>query len=958
MYTKTTPKFSRFTRIFAAALFLSVSFLAVLNVQPVQAAAATAAQIKSKAKEACKDKSDTKNRSGISPRDACEKGYIAGFSNKSKDGTCGSLLGNTKDACEEGYEAGKKAGAADRRNNSPTSTLSAAEVRTKAQDFCKDKSDTNNRAGDSPRSVCEKGFIGGYGDKTKSEACPTSLNNIREDCEEGHVAGVALAEGGPAAGTGAGAGDTCTGDDCDEEPNCENFGSTLSVVICPIIEGAGAAADYIFGTFIEGTLKNIPVGTDPEDPGFKAWQGFRLIGNILLVGALLILVFAQTVGTGGRTLDAYAVRKMAPRILLGAIGINLSIYIAIAVTDITVVVGDGIGQLLTGPFIEDGNFDFVVGNTDAVTQVLGVAAGLIGGAAAVGGIGLISLVSLALFSRLGGSSNSSGIANNLVGGFAVTAIQWIILFIVIPIALIALAILITLVLRQSALTFLIIAAPIAFACYVLPGTEKYFKMWWSWFIKLLLIYPLIALMFAMSDIMSYLIFTNNQSTGGILTGLIVTFIPLLLIPYSFKLAGGAAAAAYGAISGTGKKGFNFVKGDARDPNSLQSRVKRNASGEMVRARATVVRSNIDGKSRFGRRIGRMAARGDILSREAALNRQGIERMEQVKSTGDDRFGRALTSIPLYMGDNGEYTTAAQDAAGNARTRAMDKNGIGLRQTMGGATTNDANYDEGRRLYKTQGERQAWADYEATKVPVGNTEQYKQNFMQWTDQEGYSDDEVNGLWQGVAFSRQNERLNLKYTAFKKEADGSIARDANGNRMFAGVTDNEMNFKGTGEMGKNDNFIDDMYFKKGSYQTGQLSAEDIHRVYDVKEHLATRMGQLTSNQPLTAQQAAERENIQTRLQQISNLEDTWAGERAVPGMTDDQGTPRYSGLAGGNQGVQDAFRERAYRDATVHDTVRDPATGARVVSPAGTTSTTRVLDKFDATTGRQNRADFEV
>ena len=71
-------------------------------------------------------------------------------------------------------------------------------------------------------------------------------------------------------------------------------------------------------------------------------------------------------------LDAYAVRKAVPRILIAVIGINLSIYLCLAAVDITNVIGRGIAGLITTPFVKGGNYDFFVeGNVENAASITG-----------------------------------------------------------------------------------------------------------------------------------------------------------------------------------------------------------------------------------------------------------------------------------------------------------------------------------------------------------------------------------------------------------------------------------------------------------------------------------------------------------------------------------------------------------------------------------------------------------
>lgn len=225
-------------------------------------------------------------------------------------------------------------------------------------------------------------------------------------------------------------------------------------------------------------------------------------------------------------LDAYTIRKIAPRLLVAAIGVNLSIYFCVAAIDITNVVGHALANLIVQPFADAQGLDFKIDTGGA-----SLAGFLLIGAAMTG----IVLTALAL------------------SGGATAAI----FFTLLPIMLIVLAILIVVVIRQALLVLLTIFSPIAIVCLVLPGTEKYFKQWWDLFLKTLLVYPIIASLFAISNVMAIIAFgsssssdlSNGASAAQIIGGLVLSFLPLVMIPFAFKFAGGAIGAAMGSTRG-------------------------------------------------------------------------------------------------------------------------------------------------------------------------------------------------------------------------------------------------------------------------------------------------------------------------------------------------------------------------------------------------------------------------
>ena len=125
--------------------------------------------------------------------------------------------------------------------------------------------------------------------------------------------------------------------------------SPLSWIICPAIDMGVNSIDYFFKNIITPLLENTPISSSKDDATFVTWQTFRIFGNIVLVGSLLLMVFAQNMG---RFVDAYTIKKMAPRIVIGAIAINISFYLCLIAIDVTNVLGNGMSQIISAPFMK------------------------------------------------------------------------------------------------------------------------------------------------------------------------------------------------------------------------------------------------------------------------------------------------------------------------------------------------------------------------------------------------------------------------------------------------------------------------------------------------------------------------------------------------------------------------------------------------------------------------------
>jgi hypothetical protein len=82
-----------------------------------------------------------------------------------------------------------------------------------------------------------------------------------------------------------------------DEDSCDaKGGSPLSWIICPVIDLGSKFTDFVFNDIVRPFLEDVPISSAPDDPSYVAWKQFRLIGNIVLIGALLAVVYAQARG--------------------------------------------------------------------------------------------------------------------------------------------------------------------------------------------------------------------------------------------------------------------------------------------------------------------------------------------------------------------------------------------------------------------------------------------------------------------------------------------------------------------------------------------------------------------------------------------------------------------------------------------------------------------------------------
>ena len=359
-----------------------------------------------------------------------------------------------------------------------------------------------------------------------------------------------LSEAPATAGGGATAGGATGG--TNESPSCESNGSVLGWLLCPIINGVADALNSLYSGLIQPLLRTRPLNLTPNsgDPNktYDVWNNFRIYGNVLLVIVLLIVVFGESIGGG--LIDAYTARKILPRLLIGAILINLSIYIVAFGMDVANILGNGLQSLIQAPFQAGNAFKL---------NIFGASPGF--------------------------SDDALGIVG-VIGGLWTVAAVWgpisfLMLFILVPTLIVMALIVGILLVRQGLILLLIFAAPIAFALWCLPNTEQYFKRWWDTLFRTLLIYPIVAVIFAMANVLSVTI-SNTTSSLKVFSGLLAViclFAPLYLIPFAFQIAGGIM----GTLGNLGKRvsagGMGWAKG------ARGNIAKQNIEGMKTRAKA-------------------------------------------------------------------------------------------------------------------------------------------------------------------------------------------------------------------------------------------------------------------------------------------------------------------------------------------------------------------------------------
>jgi len=296
------------------------------------------------------------------------------------------------------------------------------------------------------------------------------------------------------------------------------FKNPLTWLVCPVLDGIQDIMNQvgkIIGDFLIVPGKYFDRGTAQGSAIFDAWDSMRNIALAILGITALIMVLSQTLSFG--PFDAYTVKKLLPRILVAAILITLSWSLVQLMVAVSNGLGDSVRSLIFQPFAH-------IGDPTFNSQTLGL--GLVGGLGAISVLSIFGVLSLGLTAALA-----------LMVGLAV------------------------IVIRQILVILLAILAPVAIVCYILPGTDKAWKLWWDSFSGVLLMFPIIEAFIAAGQVFSKIASTNT--TGGQTINQIIAFlalyIPYFLLPAAVRLAGGVISTIGGVVNDRSKGGFDRLK---------------------------------------------------------------------------------------------------------------------------------------------------------------------------------------------------------------------------------------------------------------------------------------------------------------------------------------------------------------------------------------------------------------
>lgn len=401
------------------------------------------------------------------------------------------------------------------------------------------------------------------------------------------------------------------------EPVCS--AGALGWVICPAINFISDANDAIYGA-VQSMLIVQPLTLKTGESLYQVWTKFRDLANIAFVIAFLVVIFSQATSVG---LSSYGIKKMLPRIIVAAILVNLSFFICQIAVDLSNIVGTGLASFVSG-FRSGEKLDI-----DWLSWS-GVISAIIGGGAVYAGVSVVL------------AAGGIAAAMAMVLPFLVTA-----LFAVIT----AIAILVA---RQVIIILLVVLSPLAFVAFILPNTQKYFQLWQNTFTTMLVMFPLVSLLFAGSQLAANIVLTTSASDDGIsvfalIAAVSMLFLPLFGVPYIVKFSGGLLGRVAGVVNNPNKGPFDALRKRAEDYRDYKQHDAR------ARVLKDLKNNPIKGPNRFGsirgfrrsaaKRVDREAVYASAQERENDAKTAYIgSKLAPDKSTGkasDERFAQQM-----------------------------------------------------------------------------------------------------------------------------------------------------------------------------------------------------------------------------------------------------------------------------------------------------------------------------
>lgn len=369
--------------------------------------------------------------------------------------------------------------------------------------------------------------------------------------------------------------------------------ASVGYFICPISTFLAKNMDWLYGK-LNDSLETQPLNvTDNKSGLYLAWNIMLGFANAAFIIAFLVIIYSQVTSAG---ISNYGIKKMLPRLAIAAVLVNISYYICAFAIDLSNISGHALQDV------------FMQIRTTVLTT----------GHSSGGSIEVFTWENLTALILSGGAA-AVGIRAFLVGEGGVLTSAIILLLPVLLGALLAvLMVVLVLAARHALIVILTIISPLAFVCYLLPGTEKWFEKWRKMFLTMLIFFPAFSLLFGGSQLAAAAILQNASTIIEVILGLAVQIIALPLTPFLFKLSGGILNRIAGIVNNPNKGLIDRTRNWSKD-KSTEIANKRSLGNDNLKGRQLI------------RRAGR---------RMSHRQRRAKERQERLQQQADNVYGQS------------------------------------------------------------------------------------------------------------------------------------------------------------------------------------------------------------------------------------------------------------------------------------------------------------------------------
>ena len=489
----------------------------------------------------------------------------------------------------------------------------------------------------------------GVENKDNPEYCDRTYKNEPEKinaCKQGQSAKIET----PSDGDGGGE---------EEKNSCGVDG--IGWLVCPLMSFAGSLGDASYSAISYFLSIDSGIFDSKSNGGLEqAWKFFRDIANAVFAVIFLWVIFSQISNVG---VSNYGIKKILPRLIIGALLVNLSFYLCRLTVDLSNILGFSLKGVLEGAASGVGTQSAEVGTFNTL---------IVGGLALVG-VGLFIFLAVSIPTIL-------------------------------ALLLALLVVLVILIVRQAVVILLIAISPLAFAAWLLPNTENLFKKWVSMLRGLLIVFPVISLLYGAGKLAGAVLAAvgtndpNNPKETMQVAALAASILPLGATPFVIKSSlnslgsigakiGGLSGAATGVLKNSAKNTtrMNAAKARINDvKNAWKSRsarkmAERRSGNTWLGEKSAKLREN---DNRFVRGAGVVINPTRALDRSSFGQKIGLGEGERAAQEAYDKNAMEKAERAITYQHGGDAVAALKDENADKYIRIAAVNQLKSQGTYG------------------------------------------------------------------------------------------------------------------------------------------------------------------------------------------------------------------------------------------------------------------------------------